>query len=353
MGPLPESETGNKYVLVASDYFTKWTEVYAILNQEATTVAQKLTDEMFCRFSPPEQLHSDQGRQFESQVVHEVCKLLKIRKTKTTPYHPQCDGQVERFNRTLLDMLATTTRENAFDWENQIRKVCMAYNTSVHSSTGFTPFFLMFGRQAKLPIDLMYGPPSDTTDPTPVSDYAVHLKKSLEDAYSLAREKLGTSHERRKEYYDRRVHGSPFQPADLVWLHSTVIPQGHSRKLHHPWTGPCRVIERISDSDYRIKGLRGRQRTQIVHYDRLKLCAPGTRFLTAIGDEPAVEDTQPATTTSDVFGQDMELINPETERQPAPPPPPAYHQITPISLQYLHLRSLTRRGLQSRCPGDL
>ena len=230
---------------------------------------------------------------------------------------------MERFNRILLDMLATTTRENAFDWENQIRKVCMAYNTSVHSSTGFTPFFLMFGRQAKLPIDLMYGPPSDTTDPTPVSDYAVHLKKSLEDAYSLAREKLGTSHERRKEYYDRRVHGSPFQPADLVWLHSTVIPQGHSRKLHHPWTGPCRVIERISDSDYRIKGLRGRQRTQIVHYDLLKLCAPGTRFLTAIGDEPAVEDTQPATTTSDVFGQDMELINPETERQPAPPPPPA------------------------------
>ena len=149
MGPLPESETGNKYVLVASDYFTKWTEVYAIPNQEATTVAQKLTDEMFCRFSPPEQLHSDQGRQFESRVVHEVCKLLKIRKTKTTPYHPQCDGQVERFNRTLLDMLATTTRENAFDWENQIRKVCMAYNTSVHSSTGFTPFFLMFGRQAK------------------------------------------------------------------------------------------------------------------------------------------------------------------------------------------------------------
>ena len=141
---------------------------------------------MFCRFSPPEQLHSDQGRQFESRVVHEVCKLLKIRKTKTTPYHPQCDGQVERFNRILLDMLATTTRENAFDWENQIRKVCMAYNTSVHSSTGFTiyPILSNVWSPSEATDDLMYGPPSDTTDPTPVSDYAVHLKKSLEDAYS-------------------------------------------------------------------------------------------------------------------------------------------------------------------------
>ena len=140
MGPLPESEAGNLYVLVASDYFTKWVEVYAIPNQEAITVAKKLTDEMFCRFSPPEQLHSDQGRQFESELMKEICKLLNIRKTRTTPYHPQCDGLVERFNRTLLDMLATTTREHPFDWEDQIRKVCMAYNTSVHSSTGFTPF---------------------------------------------------------------------------------------------------------------------------------------------------------------------------------------------------------------------
>ena len=135
MGPLPESENGNRYVLVAGDYFTKWMEAYAIPDQEATTVAQKLTDEMFCRFSPPDQLHSDQGKQFESLLIQETCKLLGITKTRTTPYHPQSDGLVERFNRTLLDMLATTTRENPFDWENQLRKVCMAYNTSVHSDS--------------------------------------------------------------------------------------------------------------------------------------------------------------------------------------------------------------------------
>ncbi|KAL5509004.1 hypothetical protein EMCRGX_G004280 [Ephydatia muelleri] len=89
MGPLPETQDGCKYVLVAIDHFTRWAEVYAIKNQEATTVSKKLVDEMFCRFSPPEQLHSDQGRQFESELLAEVCSLLKVRKSHTTPYHPR------------------------------------------------------------------------------------------------------------------------------------------------------------------------------------------------------------------------------------------------------------------------
>ena len=136
LGPLLESDAGNSYVLVAGDHFTKWMEAYAIPNQEVITVARKLTDEMFCRFSPPEQLHSDQGRQFESELLKEICRILNVKKTRTSPYHPQCDGLVERFNRTLLDMLGTTTQDHPFDWEDQIHKVCMAYNTSVHASTG-------------------------------------------------------------------------------------------------------------------------------------------------------------------------------------------------------------------------
>ena len=262
--------------------------------QGTTSPSEKLTDEMFCQFSPPDQLHSDQGRQFESHLMKEICKLLHIKKTKTTPYHPQCDGMVERFNCTLLDMLATTTREHALDWEHQIRKVCMAYNTSIHSSTGFTPFYLMFGRQAKLPIDLMYGSPVAVTQELPVSDYAILLKKSLEDAYSVTREKLGVSHTRRKEQHYKRVHGKPFEPEDLVWLHSTVIPPGHSRKL----------------------------------FDRLKLCAPGTRFLTAVDTESDMENFQPSVLSnlsgSHEFGGDMEIVN--TDVDPPPNPDPASHR---------------------------
>ena len=100
---------------------------------------------MFSRFSPPEQIHSDQGRQFESDLLKEICDIFRIKKSRTTPYHPQCDGQVEWFNRTLLHMLATTLKGHPFDWEDHMAKVCMAYNTSVHSTTGSPHTFLCLG----------------------------------------------------------------------------------------------------------------------------------------------------------------------------------------------------------------
>eukprot|EP00731_Ephydatia_muelleri_P017953 Em0010g1051a len=249
MGPLPETEDGCKYVMVAVDCFTRWVEVYAIRNQEATTVAKKLVDEMFCRFSPPEQLHSDQGRQFESDL---------------------CNGMVERFNRTLLDMLSTAVGNHQADWQQHIRKLCLAYNSSVHSSTGFTPFFLMFGRQAKLQIDLMYG--TNQMEPNTTSEYARCLKDALQEAYALVRERCQAEHKRQKELYDQKVHGKPFSPGELVWLHSTAVPRGRSRKLHHPWKGPFKVMERLGETTYKIKNLQGRRKTTFVHFDRLKPC---------------------------------------------------------------------------------
>ena len=114
----------------------------------------------------------------------------------------------------------------------------MAYNSSVHSSTGFSPFFLMFGREAKLPVDLMYG--SNPTEAKPVSDYALQLKMSLQSAYSLVREQCKAEHRRQKALYDEK-HGKPFRPGDTVWLFSPAIPRGRSKKLHLPWKGPFTV----------------------------------------------------------------------------------------------------------------
>ena len=126
--------------------------------KESSPIAQTLVDE-FCHFSPPRQLNSDQGRQFEFEVIAQICKLLGIVKSRTSPYHPGSDGQVERFNCILLDMLATSAKDHPWSWEHHLRKVCFAYNTSVHSTTEFTPYYLLFGRQAVLPAGLMFSQP--------------------------------------------------------------------------------------------------------------------------------------------------------------------------------------------------
>ena len=234
LGPLPESPAGNSYVLVASDYFTRWMEAYPIPNQEAITVAKKLTDELFCRFSLPEQLHSDQGRQFESELLSHLCKILNIKKTRTTPYHPQSDELIERFNRTLVQMLATCIEQHPFEWENHIQKVCMAYNTSKQSTTGYSPFFLMFGRKARLPIDIIYKSPCPDEE-VPLPEYVRNLRHVLTEAYERVRERVGKVQERQEELYNRKVHGEPHKPGTLVWLFNPAIPRGKAKKFHRPW----------------------------------------------------------------------------------------------------------------------
>ena len=268
IGPFPESPAGNTYILVVADYFTRWTEAYPIPNQEAATVASKLVDEFFFRFSPPEQLHSDQGRNFESEVISEVCKLLGVVKSRTTPYHTQSDCLVERFNRTLMDMLATAVRERPFQWESHLRRLCLAYNTSIHPTTGYSPFFLMFGRQVRMPIDVMYGIP--TTQISTAPQYVADLHSSLNAAYEHVRERMGCKLERQKELYNKKAHGQPFEPGDLVWLHSSAVPRGQSRKLHRPWTGPYRIASKLSDAVYRIQHSQTRRKCLVVHFDRLK-----------------------------------------------------------------------------------
>ena len=120
------------------------------ISSEAGTVAWKVVDKFFFRFSLPEQIHLDQGKQFKSEVIREITNLLQIKKSRTTPYHPQSDGLVEQFNRTLLSMLTMAIEDYPWDWEYHLHQLCYAYNTTVHPGTGNTPFFLMLARQARI-----------------------------------------------------------------------------------------------------------------------------------------------------------------------------------------------------------
>ena len=120
LGSLPLSEKGNKYILCAGDYFTKWVWAVALPNQEARTIAEALIENVFTPFGLPRIIHTDQGRNFESNLFHELCQYFDIEKTKTTPYRPQSDSFIERFNLTLVSLLRSYTNENQTDWDVQI-----------------------------------------------------------------------------------------------------------------------------------------------------------------------------------------------------------------------------------------
>ena len=128
LGPFPTTDQGNRYVLVAMDYFTKWPEAYV-----ATTTAEKLVDEMFCQFGVPDELHSDHGRNFEASVFQEVCRRLGVKKTRTTPLHPQSDGLVERVNQTVVMQLAILTDRHQRDWDRHL--LLWSYRTAAQEST--------------------------------------------------------------------------------------------------------------------------------------------------------------------------------------------------------------------------
>ena len=328
LGPLPESTGGNSYVLVVADYFTRWVEAFAIPNQEAVTVAGRLVNEVFCRFSMPEQIHSDQGAQFESAVIAEICKLLRIQKSRTTPYHPQSDGVVERFNRTLLAMLSTCIEEHPFEWEEHLKKVCFAYNTSIHSTTGETPFFLMFGRQARLPVDLLYNTPLSVEE-RDVPTYVFDLKNTLTSAYERVRSKTSSQQMRQKENYDRKVHGDSFKPGDMVWLFNPAVPRGKARKFHRPWTGPHRVLQKISTSNFRIQHAYNHKKA-IVHFDRLKRCSPGMRF-SPTNRLPLPRTQQPP----DLPGTHIELPDDDLDEDEIPMPRryPLRNRRAPVRLE--------------------
>ena len=178
-------------------------------DKEAVTVARLLVNEFICRFGVPEVLHTDQGKNIESTLIGEMCHLLGIKKTRTSPYHPQSDGLVER-NRTLLAMLSIAAAECEEEWDVQLPVVMMAYRSSMQETTGATPFSLMFGSEVRLPIDLMFDTPPGYPSPSSTSRYAQTLRKYLQEAYHFVREHTKSRQLRQKELCDRRIGGNPY-----------------------------------------------------------------------------------------------------------------------------------------------
>ena len=267
MGPLPRTTSGNKYILVVGDYFTKWIEAYPIPNQEAKTVADVLTFEFVARFGAPMEIHTDQGRNFCSRIMQEVCKLLGVNKTQTTPFRPKSDGFVERFNRTLQQMISLYVNKHQTDWDRIVPLALTAYRATPQDTTGQTPNMLMLGREITLPVDLIAGMLPGETTPTQ-TEYATELREHMEEVFREVRQRSGREMSRQKKLYDRGKVNTKYKPGDLVWEAVKARKKGKAPKLQRKWRGPLLIVDRYTDVTYLVAtGLTDRR---VVHFDMLK-----------------------------------------------------------------------------------
>ena len=264
-----ESRKGNRYVLVVTDCFTRWTEAYAIPDHTALTVADVFVTEFVCRWGPPLKIHTDRGREFESALFRELTTLLGGEKTRTCPYHPQSDGMVERFNRSLLNMLSAVVNEEQDDWDDWIPYVLAAYRASVHESTGCTPNRLMLGRESRLPVDLMFPHPAGTPNvPQCPQEYVEWVRAASQRACEYARERAAAALVRQKRTHDLKAAERKFPVGTwvLYWYPPKARP-----KLGLGWTGPYLVVKSHLGWMVTIQQAPDKPERE-VHIDHLKKC---------------------------------------------------------------------------------
>lgn len=182
---LPKTHSGKQYAIVFMDYFTKWPEVFVTSKQDTLTVAKLLVEKIVPVHGVPRELLSDRGGCFLSKLIFEFYRLLGITKSNTTAYHPKTDGMVERFNRTLTDMLAKTAHDDPRNWDKRVPFVLFAYRTSPHESTGQTPFKLLYGHEALLPTAELLTPPTEMSDIF-CGTYVEEVTTRFSEAWSLA-----------------------------------------------------------------------------------------------------------------------------------------------------------------------
>ena len=254
-GPLKTSEKGNKMILCITDAFTKYAEVVAIPDKTAETVANELMIQWFCRFGTPIQIHSDNGKEFVNKLSKELFTLLGIKHTTTTPAHPQCNAQVEVFNKTVAKYLASFVDNSTLDWEQYIPALMFSYNTSYHSTTHTTPYELLYGMKPRTPSL----PAADIQRKFYGESFASERLQILQKAREIAKQNIESSQIKYKEQHDKHAQNHDFSIGQQVWYSQTDFLKVN-RKLAPKWIGPAIIVE-INKSVAKLKLANNKHKT--------------------------------------------------------------------------------------------
>ncbi|UYV63819.1 K02A2.6-like, partial [Cordylochernes scorpioides] len=269
LGRFPTSEGGNRWIIVCTDYLTKYAITKALPTSESMEVAKFFIEDVILKHGAPRELITDRGRNFTSSMISDLNNQCRITHRKTTAYHPQTNGLTERLNKTIADMLSMYVDVNHKDWDRILPFVTFAYNTAKQESTGFTPFFLVHGREAETPLDVLFPKLLPEDD-----DFIQTLGARAEEARKLARIHSMRSQGSNKHRYDAHHRNIIYQPGDLVWIFIPVRKVGYSEKLMRRYFGPYKVTRKISDVTYEVETFGnqlGRRKTKdLVHIGRMK-----------------------------------------------------------------------------------
>ena len=271
-GPLPKSSKGNQYIIVCTDYFTKFVETRALPAQTSNAVANFIVEQIILRHGAPSRMLSDQSTPFLFDLTQTVLDICQVRHLNTTAYHPQCNGLTEAFNKVLAVMLTMYVNDNHKDWDVYLPFVTSVYNTSKQATTNYTPFYMLHGRECRSVLDTQLGALPENK-PSNVHEYTKALVKKIRLAHQIARDNILKV---QSGYVltgnDRRVNRE-YKLGDLVLLYTPVTEVGLSPELTCHYFGPYCVITRKSKLNYEIESVRSKARgknTMTVHVKRLK-----------------------------------------------------------------------------------
>uniref|UniRef100_A0A3B1JBI6 Gypsy retrotransposon integrase-like protein 1 n=1 Tax=Astyanax mexicanus TaxID=7994 RepID=A0A3B1JBI6_ASTMX len=277
-------------VLVVTDHFTKLAHSFVCRDQSAKQVARQLWDRVFCLYGFPERIHADQGANFESHLIQELLQIAGVNKSRTTSYHPMGNGHVERFNRTLGSMIRTLPPRAKQKWPQMLQTLTFVYNCTAHESTGYAPFFLMFGRTPRLPVDVVFHNVGRDSDIVDYNSYVNSMRADLKEAAALAQASADVSRQRQTELYNRRMKGCDIEEGDRILL-ANKGERGR-RKLADKWEStPYVVVSKDPKCHtYRVRNTNTGQE-KVVHRN-LMLQVNFLPFDTDAGVEPSFDDSE-------------------------------------------------------------
>ncbi len=287
VGPLPKSARGHEHILVIVDYATRYPEAIPLRKATSKAIGQELF--LLCsRVGIPSEILTDQGTPFMSRLMADLCRLLQVRQIKTTVYHPQTDGLVERFNQTLKQMLRRVAADDRRDWDKMLPYVLFGIREVPQASTGFTPFELLFGRQPRGLLDVAREAwEHQLAAHRSTLEHVREMRERIDRVMPLVREHLTKAQQAQQRHYDRAAQPQEFQPGD----HVMVLVPTTACKFLATWQGPYTVTEKVGPVTYRVRQPGRRKEDQLYHINLLKhWVGTRTQLATLATSDPGVVD---------------------------------------------------------------